>query len=79
MTRCPDRGQATVAEGPNPPGRDFVNALIRSQGARQETATASRVPAGSLFRPGRVPQVGPLPENLRILLPLRITDIPFVG
>ena len=28
MTRCPGRGQATLAEGPNPPGHDFVNALV---------------------------------------------------
>ena len=35
MTRCPGRGQATVAEGPNPPGRDFVNALLLTPVAEQ--------------------------------------------
>ena len=41
MTRCPGRGQATLAEGPNPPGRDFVNALVRGQPLEQVSDSKS--------------------------------------
>ena len=44
--RCPDRAQVTVAEVPNPPGRDFVNALSTSPGTSK---TRTTMPSPSFF------------------------------